>query len=325
MSQFDWLSPLLEMIAITGKLEVHCAYSAPWRVTSTTSEAYEFPYFVLLKGRAIIEIPDMRAAWELEGGDILMLPHGAEYVLHDGSGNPSSRICDRPGVAGWIISESDGVGTPVEILKGHFLVEAPHDRLVRDYLPPVILAQAAEVPGEEGMKSASNRLAGLVELMRMESTGDRSGGYAIFSALSPVLFTLVLSTASESEPVEPGWLGLADCPKLAPAISAMFADPAYPWDLPDLAELCRMSRATFMRHFQERLGRSASKFLTDIRLGIAANELKRATTATQAVASSVGYRSVAAFRRAFTDKMGMTPGQWRRLMREHREHGQSSQ
>jgi AraC family transcriptional activator of mtrCDE len=27
----------------------------------------------------------------------------------------------------------------------------------------------------------------------------------------------------------------------------------------------------------------------------------------------VGYQSVAAFRRVFTDKMGMTPGQWRRL------------
>jgi AraC family transcriptional activator of mtrCDE len=38
---------------------------------------------------------------------------------------------------------------------------------------------------------------------------------------------------------------------------------------------------------------------------------------TEAVADSVGYRSVAAFRRLFTDKMGLTPGQWRRVAREH--------
>jgi AraC family transcriptional activator of mtrCDE len=37
---------------------------------------------------------------------------------------------------------------------------------------------------------------------------------------------------------------------------------------------------------------------------------------TEAVADAVGYRSVAAFRRAFTDKMGMTPGEWRSQARD---------
>src|SRR3546814_368649 len=251
----------------------------------------------------------MREGRELVGGDILMLPHGAAHVLYDGSGNPPSHIYNRSGPAGGIVSECDGHGDRVDMLSGHFFVEAPHGRLIRDYLPAIIVAQAAERSGDEGTKSASNRLARLVELMRMESSGDKSGGYAIFSALSPVLFTLALSTASESEPASPGWLALAACPRLAPAISAMFADPAHPWDLPDLADLCRMSRATFMRHFQQRLGRSAFKLLTDIRLGIAANQLKTGATATETVARSVGYRSVAAFRRVFTDKMGMTPAQ----------------
>jgi len=45
---------------------------------------------------------------------------------------------------------------------------------------------------------------------------------------------------------------------------------------------------------------------------LAANELKKPAMSTEAVAESIGYRSVAAFRRVFTDKMGMTPGQWRR-------------
>jgi AraC family transcriptional activator of mtrCDE len=35
-----------------------------------------------------------------------------------------------------------------------------------------------------------------------------------------------------------------------------------------------MSRATFMRHFQDKLGRSAIELLTDIRMSLAANELK---------------------------------------------------
>ena len=37
---------------------------------------------------------------------------------------------------------------------------------------------------------------------------------------------------------------------------------------------------------------------------------------TAAVGESVGYQSEAAFRRAFAEWMGMTPGQWRRSTRE---------
>jgi AraC family transcriptional activator of mtrCDE len=77
-----------------------------------------------------------------------------------------------------------------------------------------------------------------------------------------------------------------------------------------------MSRDTFVRHFQDRLGRSAVALLTDIRMSLAANGLKEPAMTIEAVAESVGYRSVSAFRRVFADRMGMTPGQWRRLARE---------
>jgi AraC family transcriptional activator of mtrCDE len=127
---------------------------------------------------------------------------------------------------------------------------------------------------------------------------------------------LVLREASESEQAPAGLLALAGHPRLAPAISAMFADPARSWSLPDLAALCSMSRATFMRHFQDTLGRSAIDLLTDIRMSLAANELKKPTMTTEAVAESVGYQSVSSFRRLFADRMGMTPGQWRRLARQ---------
>ncbi len=149
--------------------------------------------------------------------------------------------------------------------------------------------------------------------MRTESAGDRAGGRAILNALSSALFTLVLRAASESGKAPEGLLALAGHPRLAPAIAAMFADPARPWKLPDLADLCGMSRATFMRQFQDKLGRSALDFLTDLRMSLAANELKKPAISTEAVAETVGYQSVSAFRRVFAERMGMTPGEWRRL------------
>lgn len=316
MSQVDWLSHLLQMITVTGKLEVRCVYGAPWRVDWDQSAAHEIPYHVVLKGRAIIEDPETGAARELVGGDIVLLPHGAAHVLHDGSGRAPGRTFNHPGSAGWTLSENDGQGEGLDMLCGRFFIGPPHDRLIRDYLPTTLTVRASGRPGEDGDLSASNHLASLVGLMRMESAGDKPGGLAIFNALCAALFTLALRAASESGEAPTGLLALAGNPRLAPAISAMFADPARAWTLPGLADLCSMSRATFMRHFQDKLGRSAMELLTDIRMSLAANELKRPGTTTEAVADTVGYRSVAAFRRAFTDKVGMTPGQWRRLARE---------
>lgn len=316
MSQVDWLSHLLQMINITGQLEVRCVYGAPWRVAWDQSAAHEIPYHVVLKGRAIIEDPGTGTARELVGGDIALLPHGSAHVLHDGSGHAPGLTYNRQGSAGWTLSENDGQGEHLDMLCGRFFIGPPHDRLIRDYLPTTLVVRAIDGRGEEGIVSASNHLASLVGLMRMESTGDKPGGYAMLNALSFALFTLVLRAASESEQAPAGLLALAGHPRLAPAISAMFADPARPWNLSDLADLCSMSRATFMRHFQANLGRSANELLTDIRMSLAANELKKPAMTAEAVADSVGYRSVSAFRRVFTDRMGMTPGQWRRLARE---------
>ncbi|TPM52315.1 AraC family transcriptional regulator [Mesorhizobium sp. B2-2-4] len=313
MSEVDWLSHLLQIITVTGQLEVRCAYGAPWRIAWSKAAANEIPYHVIVRGRAILEDPDTRAARELVSGDIVLLPHGAAHVLHDGSGQIPIPTQQRRGAAGWMLSENDGQGEQLDLLCGRFFIAPPHDRLVRNYLPADLVARSKDGDEENGIGSASSQLAGLVTLMRMEAAGDRAGGRAILNALSSALFTLVLRAASRSGKAPEGLLALAGNPRLAPAISAMFADAARPWKLPDLADLCGMSRATFMRQFQDKLGRSALDLLTDLRMSLAANELKKPAISTEAVAETVGYQSVSAFRRVFAERMGMTPGEWRRL------------
>jgi AraC family transcriptional activator of mtrCDE len=92
----------------------------------------------------------------------------------------------------------------------------------------------------------------------------------------------------------------------------MFQDPARRWTLPELADLCHMSRATMARHFKERVGRSAAELLTDIRMTLAASQLRQSSASTGAIADAVGYQSEAAFQHAFKQHMGVTPAAWRR-------------
>ena len=129
--------------------------------------------------------------------------------------------------------------------------------------------------------------------------------------LSGALFALTLRCASETDHAPRGLLVLAQRQRLQPALAAMFDEPGKPWTLPQLAELCHMSRATFARHFEEAISRSASDMLTEIRMALAGRKLAQTTMSVAEIGESVGYRSEAAFQRVFKRQVGMTPAKWR--------------
>ncbi|MFP3569034.1 AraC family transcriptional regulator [Paraburkholderia sp. SIMBA_030] len=314
MPRLDWLSRLLVMMPVRGQLEVRCAYGAPWRIAYERAGAGEMPYHVVLGGSAILEIPGSSAPQHLVAGDIVLLSHGSAHILHDGSGAAPSPAHTSKSL-NVEVSENAGTGERLDMLCGRFVLTPPHDRLMRDYFPATLVVRTSAQDDAAKQNATAVQLATLVGLIRAESTTFNLGGHAMLNALSAALFALTLRTASESNAVPFGLLALAANPRLAPALMAMFNEPAHPWTLPELAQLCNMSRATLVRQFQDKMGRSANDLLTDIRMTLAADELKKPSTSTETVAAVVGYQSLAAFRRAFTQRMGMTPGDWRRSAR----------
>ncbi len=310
----DWLSRLLDLVPVRGALDLHCLYGAPWRIDQAAGAPGEIPYHLVLRGSAVLEDPAGGTPRHLVAGDLLMLPDGGAHVLHDGGGMPAVPARKRARL-NLTISRNAGPGDRLDLLCGRFVLSPPHDRLLRDYLPGRLVVSVAGGTLAATASDTGAQLAGLVALMRREAGADSLGGRALLNALSTTLFALALRRASETAAPPPGLLALAGHPRLAPALAAMFREPARAWTLPSLARLCHMSRATLVRHFQETLGRSASDLLTDIRMTMAANALRQASASTAAVGEAVGYRSEAAFQRAFKQHMGATPAQWRRRTR----------
>jgi len=194
------------------------------------------------------------------------------------------------------------------MLCGRFLVSVAHIRLLRSYLPPrLVIRRNADGSGEAGVQ-----LGTVIDLMRREVAAENLGGRALLNALSAALFAISLRSATEVRDVPAGLLALARHERLAPALAAIFNQPARNWTLPELAGICHMSRATFARHFQKSLGRSAMELLTDMRVVLAAAELKKPGASTAAVAGLAGYQSDAAFQRVFKQRMGVTPARWRK-------------
>lgn len=306
----DWLSRLLGMMTVRGQLELRCAYGAPWQVIYNDSDAGEMPYHIVLSGSAVLETPGTAGPEHLGAGDIVMLTHGSAHILHDGSG-ARPRPARRREELNLTISENKGTGERLDMLCGRICLAPPHDRFMRAYLPAQLVIRTSSAAGG-GDGEALEQLNGLVALMRGESRVGNLGGYAMMNALSAALFALTLRIASASSEAPTGLLGLAGHPRLVPALSAIFNEPAHAWTLSTLAGLCSMSRATLIRHFQDKVGRSPNDLLTDVRMALAANELKKPGVPTEVVAETVGYQSVAAFRRVFTQHMGVTPADWRR-------------
>jgi AraC family transcriptional activator of mtrCDE len=302
----DWLSSLLDLVPVSGRLDIRCLYAAPWRLALDRFQPGEIPYHIVVSGSAVLENPFGGPPQRISSGDILLLPQGRAHVLHDGSGVPPIEAHPETSL-NLIIDRNAGTGEPLDMLCGRFLLTPPHDRLLRDYLPEDLIIRA----GSQST-AAGAQLAALIELMRTEASLETIGGYAMLNALSAAMFALTLRVASEANAVPTGLLAIVGQPRLGPALTALFQEPGRSWTLPELARLCHMSRATFVRHFQQTMGRSASDLLLDIRMTRAATELRRSSASTSAIAEASGYQSDAAFQRAFKQRMGMTPARWRR-------------
>jgi AraC family transcriptional activator of mtrCDE len=304
----DLLSRLLSLMPVSGRLDVQCHFGSPWRIDEPAADAREIAWHVLLSGRAVVQ-DEHGASTPMEAGDIVLFPSGAAHVLHDGGGEPPASA-DKQVVNGIAVATNAGTGERADLLCGRFLLPAVPQRLLRENLPARLV-----VKSRRGGGAPSDRLVRLIALMRDEARDAAPGSESLIHHLSGALFALTLRFASDTDAPPRGLLALARSPRLQPAISAMFDAPGKPWTLPELAALCHMSRATFARHFDEALGRSAADVLTDIRMTLAGRLLAHGNAPVAEIGETVGYQSDAAFQRVFKRHVGMTPAQWRAASR----------
>jgi AraC family transcriptional regulator, activator of mtrCDE len=314
-SHMELLNRLLSLMPVAGRVDVRCHFGSPWRLDEPPANEWEIQYHVLLRGEAVVEVagkgrsePPLR----MRAGDIVLFPAGSAHTLHDGSGK-RARAASREHVDGLTIATNNSTREGADILCGRFLLPAVPQRLLRDHLPERLLVSSVSHKEGEARDAAfaASRLARLIELMREEAFEQRPGYEMVVNQLSGALFALTLRSASESEEAPRGLLALAQRPRLQPAVAAMFDEPEKPWTLPELAALCHMSRVTFVRHFEDAIGRSASDVLTEIRMALAGRKLAQTRLSVAEIGEAVGYQSDAAFQRAFKRHVGITPAQWR--------------
>jgi AraC-like DNA-binding protein len=108
----------------------------------------------------------------------------------------------------------------------------------------------------------------------------------------------------------PGLLrGLSD-PHLSIALRTLHAEPARAWTVADLARRSGLSRSGFFARFEREVGRTPMAYLTDWRMSLAKERLRRGDGSLTEIGAALGYGSASAFSTAFAREVGQPPGQY---------------
>ena len=116
-----------------------------------------------------------------------------------------------------------------------------------------------------------------------------------------------------------GWLAAVSDRNLVLAVDAMHSELQMPWTVDQLAKRAGMSRSAFAARFKDVVGQAPLEYLTEWRIYQAARLVEGDANKLSVISRSVGYRSEAAFTKAFRKVMGTAPSQYRKKLAEAKE------
>ncbi|MBV1856774.1 MAG: AraC family transcriptional regulator, partial [Nannocystaceae bacterium] len=122
-----------------------------------------------------------------------------------------------------------------------------------------------------------------------------------------------------------GWIGALRDGPIRQALKLIHQYPADPWTVESLGKAVGMSRSSLAARFGSRVGTSPLKYLTQLRMHLAANALKDDAWSSLAdVASRVGYDTESSFGRAFKRYFRESPGAFRRRQQAPRANASTA-
>jgi AraC-like DNA-binding protein len=245
-------------------------------------------------------LDDQRSPAELVPGDVALVRGGPDhFIAHNPHAAclPHEQFQARHGDDGR--TSTDGANV---FLCGAYVLSGDIGRGLLEAIPPVLTLSAA----------ADDPLHDVIGLLSSELATPAPGQQTVLDRLLDVLLVLAMRACFQRSEHAPRWYRASADPRLGPALSALHADPARAWTVPELAAFSGLSRAAFARIFQLALGQAPMQYLTDWRMTLARDHLRSGELTLVQIAARTGYASPYAFAAAFRRHHGTPPGRWRR-------------
>jgi AraC-like DNA-binding protein len=301
----DPLGSALHLLRMNGAFYCRSELTAPWGLSLPAMPGYIW-FHVVVSGTLQVETGD--GARTLSAGELALVPRGTGHALRSEPAAPAPDILslEREQVSDRYEILRHGEGGPATaLICGAVRLEHPAARNLIAALPATIVV-GADAPGAEWIQ-------GVLRMLAAEAARPRPGGEAVITRLADIVVIQALRAWIESDPgARTGWLGALRDPLIGRAIALVHADPARPWTVEALAHELAMSRSAFAARFTELVGEPAMQYVTTWRMHGALTELHDGGATVGQLADRLGYRSEAAFARAFKRVIGSPPGAVRR-------------
>jgi len=302
----DPLGHALHMLRMNGAFYCRSELSAPWGLALPPMPGYLW-FHVVITGGLRLETPDGDPQ-ALAAGELALVPHGTGHVLRSEERAPAPDILslDREQVSDrYELLRHGGDGATTTLLCGAVRLEHPAARNLIGALPPCILVGAG-APGADSIHTT-------LRLLAAEARHPRAGGEAVITRLADIIVIQAIRSWIDTDAAaRTGWLGALRDPHIGRAIALIHGDPGRPWTVASLAAELAMSRSAFAARFTELVGEPAMQYVTTWRMHVALSELTDGRVTIAELADRLGYRSEAAFARAFKRVIGTPPGAVRR-------------
>jgi AraC-like DNA-binding protein len=301
----DPLGEALHLLRMSGTFYFRSELTAPWGMAIPPLPGCLWLH-VVTAGRARLAVGSDRR--ELRPGDLTLVPHGAGHVLRSDDDTAARSVLDIPHdvvTDRYAIIRHGGGGTGCTLVCCAVRFDHPAARALVDLLPGALHVEPSGSPQSEWLQST-------LRLVAAEAAHLRPGGETVLTRLADVLVVQAIRTWLDEDPAaRAGWLGALRDPHVGRALALVHRDPARDWTLGALAAEAAMSRSAFAARFTELVGEPAMQYVTRWRMHTALSWLDDGTTVGE-LAGRLGYRSEAAFSRAFKRVIGVAPGAARR-------------
>ncbi len=313
----DVLSDVLSWLRVEGTLSRRSEFSAPWGISYPFWNHLSF--MAVEKGSCFL-MPDGGQAVALETGDLVMFSPGHNMSLADQTSTPTvpyAQVLEECTLLEEEKYSADrdtyptvtyGGGGRQTVIRGWGLrFESYEQHPLLSLLPPFI-----HITYEQ--RSALPWLDSTLRFISHETHQKGDGSDMMIVRLVDLLFVQLIRAWFQEQPDgEAGWLGALRDSYIRHALKLIHQYPADPWTVENLGKAVGMSRSNFSSRFQALVGSSPLKYLTQLRMHLAANALRGDVRLSLAeVANKVGYDTESSFGRAFKRYFQVSPGAFRR-------------
>jgi AraC-like DNA-binding protein len=299
----DPLGEALHLLRMNGAFYCRTEMTAPWGMTMPAMPGHLW-FHVVTAGRCLLRTGD-GTAHTMNQNELFLVPHGQGHALLSEPGVATPNVMDLPRD---LVSDRyetlrhGGGGPSTHMICGAIRFDQPGARHLIEVLPKTLHVEATDAAPDSWMPS-------LLRLMANEAKQLRPGGEEVITRLSDILVIQAIRAWLESDPAaRTGWLGALHDPQLGRALALIHRRPDHAWTVAELASALAMSRSAFSARFTKVVGEPVMQYVTRWRMQVALRSFEEGRTTTAELARKLGYRSEAAFARAFKRVLGVSPG-----------------